>query len=141
MNKYLGIDLGMAKVGIAISDNGYFASPLKTINFQTNQMLITEINNLINEHKITDIIIGFPKNMNNTIGPKGEEAIKFSEELKKNTNININIVLWDERLTTVSALKILSTKKNKQKTQKSKKDEIAASIILQNYLDSLERTK
>lgn len=141
MKKYLGIDLGKAKVGVAISENGYFSQPLKTLIYQTDEILVEEIISIIKEYKISEVVIGFPKNMNNTIGPKGEEAISFKNLLVDElTNIkDCKIILWDERLTTVTALKILSNKKNKQKAQKQQKDEVAASLILQNYLNSLER--
>lgn len=136
-NKYLSLDLGNSKTGVAISENGIFAKPFKTLKYVSDEQLLNDVLDIVHDEKITVLVVGFPKNMNNTVGPQGLKAQNFVNSVKEKSTIEV--VLWDERLTTISALKILSNKKNKRTTQKNQKDEVAASIILQNYLDSLER--
>lgn len=136
-NKYLSLDLGNSKTGVAISENGFIAKPFKTLKYVSDEQLLNDVLDIVHNEKITVLVVGFPKNMNNTVGPQGLKAQNFVNSVKEKSSIEV--VLWDERLTTISALKILSNKKNKRTTQKKQKDEVAASIILQNYLDSLER--
>lgn len=133
--KYLGLDLGSRTLGIATSDaTGLIASTYKTIRHEEEyDRLLTEVKQLIEELKIDEVVLGFPKNMNNTIGPKGELSLEFKEKLEKLVTIPIH--LQDERLTTKSATDMLIMGNVSRKDRKKVVDSVAATIILQTFLD------
>ena len=134
--RYLGIDLGSKTIGLAISDTTLtIASTYKTIFFKNEDYnsTIEEIMNIIKEYNITKIILGLPKNMNNTLGERAEITLKYKELLEKNTDIPI--VMFDERLTSVISNNILIEADMSRKKRKKKVDSIAAQIILQDYLN------
>lgn len=133
--KYLGLDLGSRTLGISTSDSlGLIASSYKTIRHNEEyDKLITEIEQLVLELKIDAIVLGFPKNMNNTIGIKGELSLSFKEKLEK--KLDIPIYLQDERLSTKSAHDVLINGNMSRKKRKKVVDSIAATIILQSFLD------
>ena len=134
MERIMGLDLGDKTIGVAISDPLLItAQGLKTIRRESLKKDIAEIKNIIEEYNITKIVIGFPKNMNNTVGPSGEKVLDFVEELKK--RIDIKILLEDERLTTVIAEKMLISGDVSREKRKKVIDTVAASYILQTYLD------
>ena len=133
--RYLGLDLGTRTLGISISDTTRtIASTLKTIKFDGNyDSLIPELREIINEYQISKIILGFSKNMNNTIGESASLAMNFKEKL---INIlNIEVILQDERLTTKEATNYMLEADISRKKRKKKVDSLAANIILQTYLD------
>ena len=138
--KYLGLDLGSRTLGIAVSDNsGLIASSYQTIRHEEEyDRLLMEVKKLVEELKIEGIVLGFPKNMNNTIGPKGELSLSFKEKLEN--LLPIPVYLQDERLTTVSANQMLISGNVSRKARKKVVDSIAATIILQTFLDK-ERNK
>ena len=129
--KYLGLDLGTKTLGLAIS-NGKIASSLKTIRYEDIGKLILELKNIISEYNIDLLVLGLPKNMNNTIGPRALETLEFKEQLEK---LNYKVVLQDERLSTVSAHNYMLKADLSRKKRKEKVDSLAATIILQTYLD------
>lgn len=133
--RYLGLDLGSRTLGVAISDKtGLIASSLKVIrHVEEYDRLIEDVKNLVSELEVDAIVLGFPKNMNNTIGPKGELSLEFKEKLEK--TIDIPIYLQDERLSTKSALDTLIKGDVSRKNRKKVVDSLAATIILQSYLD------
>ena len=132
--RYLGLDLGSRTLGIAVSETGLIASNYKTIRHEEEyDRLLDEVKALVEELKIDTVVLGFPKNMNNTIGPKGELSLDFKEKLEK--IINIPVVLQDERLSTKSALDALIKGNVSRKDRKKVVDSVAATIILQTYLD------
>ena len=133
--RYLGLDLGSRTLGVSISDaTGFIASSLTTIRHNEEyDKLLDEVVNLVNENKIDAIVLGFPKNMNNTIGPKGELSIEFKEKLE--SILDIPIYLRDERLTTKSATDTLIQGNVRRKDRKKVVDSLAATIILQSFLD------
>ena len=134
--RYLGIDLGSKTVGLAISDTTLtIASSLKTIFFTDEDYLSTidEIKNIIKEYDIQKIILGLPKNMNNTLGERAEITTKYKRILEENTNIPV--IFFDERLTSVISNSILIEADISRKKRKKKVDSIAAQIILQDYLN------
>ena len=133
--KYLGLDLGSRTLGIATSDaTGLIASTYKTIRHNEEyDRLLLEVKQLVEELKIDEIVLGFPKNMNNTIGPKGELSLEFKEKLEKLVTIPIH--LQDERLTTKSATDMLIMGNVSRKKKKKVVDSVAATIILQTFLD------
>ena len=132
--RYLGLDLGSRTLGIAVSETGLIASNYKTIRHEEEyDRLLDDVKALVEELKIDTVVLGFPKNMNNTIGPKGELSLEFKEKLEK--IINIPVVLQDERLSTKSALDTLIKGNVSRKDRKKVVDSVAATIILQTYLD------
>ena len=133
--RYLGLDLGSKTLGIAISDlTGVIATSYKIIrhNEEYNK-LVDEILKIVKEEKISAIVLGLPKNMDNTIGYKGELSISFKEKLEK--KIQIPIYLQDERLTTKEAESILIKNDTSRKKRNKVIDSLAATIILQSFLD------
>ena len=135
MKRYLGLDLGSKTVGVAISESGIIASTLTTIRFQDDQYeeAALKVLELIKLHKIDSVVLGLPKHMNNDIGIRGKISESFKERLEKETRATI--ILWDERLSSKSARQAMIQGSERRKTQKEKKDELAAVIILQNYLN------
>lgn len=133
--KYLGLDLGSRTLGVAVSDKtGLIASNYKTIRHNEEyDRLLKEVKNLVEELEIEAIVLGFPKNMNNTIGPKGELSLEFKTKLEE--ILEIPIYLQDERLSTKSATDMLIQGNVSRKNRKKVVDSVAATIILQTYLD------
>lgn len=128
---YLGLDFGTKTLGLAIS-KGVIATTLKTIRYDDIDKLIEQLNEIILDNKIDIIVLGMPKNMNNTIGPRAIETLEFKQKLE---NLNYNVVLQDERLSTVSAHNYMIKADLSRKKRKEKVDALAATIILQTYLD------
>ena len=137
--RYLGLDLGSRTLGIAVSDGtGLIASSYKTIRHNEEyERLLQEVKAIVEELNIQAIVLGFPKNMNNTIGPKGELSLSFKEKLEKILDIPIH--LQDERLTTKSATDMLIMGNVSRKDRKKVVDSLAATIILQSYLDRRDK--
>lgn len=134
--RYLGIDLGSKTVGLAMSDTTLtIASTYKTIFFKDEDYnsTINEIKDIIKEYNITKIILGLPKNMNNTLGERAEITLKYKELLEKSTDLPV--IMFDERLTSVISNSILIEADMSRKKRKKKVDSIAAQIILQDYLN------
>ncbi len=133
--RYLGLDLGSRTLGTALSDRtGFIASSYKTIRHNEEyDKLITEVVNIVKEEQVEAIVLGFPKNMNNTIGPKGELSLEFKDKLEQ--VLDIPIYLQDERLTTKTATDTLIMGNVRRKDRKKVVDSLAATIILQSYLD------
>jgi len=132
----MGIDLGSVHTGIAFCDNNKFlAYPFCVIKEKNSKSLSQKISCIIEENKIELAILGFPKNMDGSIGPSAEYVMKFHNILSVYTTIEIK--LWDERLTTVSAIKNFRYLNKKFKKFKNKIDSSAACFLLQSYLDHL----
>ena len=134
--RYLGLDLGSKTLGIAISDiSKTIASVLKTIYFDADDYdsLIEPLRELVKEQEIEKIVLGYPKNMDNTIGPRAQIALEFKEKLEK--NLGLEVVMEDERLTSVISNQILIAADLSRKKRKKKVDGLAAQLILQSYLD------
>lgn len=134
--RYIGLDLGTRTLGISISDTTHtIASSLKTIRFSDSDYdsLIEPLKELISEYNISKIVLGLPKNMNNTMGDRCLTTIKFKEKLE---NIfDLEVILQDERLSTVEATNYMLMADVSRKKRKKKVDSLAANIILQTYLD------
>lgn len=134
--RYLGIDLGSKTVGLAMSDpTCTIASTFKTIFFKNEDYLSTidEIKKIVNEYDIKKIILGLPKNMNNTLGERALITTKYKNILED--NLDIEVILFDERLTSVISNSILIEADMSRKKRKKKVDSVAAQIILQDYLN------
>lgn len=133
--RYLGLDLGSRTLGMAVSDAlGMIASSYKIVRHNEEyDRLLEEVQATVEEKKIEAIVLGLPKNMNNTIGPKGELSFQFKEKLEN--KLNIPVYLEDERLTTRQAENMLINNDTSRKKRKKVIDSLAATIILQSYLD------
>lgn len=135
MERILGLDVGDKYIGVAISDLlGLTSQGLTTINRESNLKDYGAIESLIKEHNINKIVVGLPKNMNGTIGPQGEKVQKFAKKLEN--KFAVEIIYIDERLTTVIAENLLIEADLSRKKRKLVIDKVAASYILQTYLDS-----
>lgn len=134
--RYLGLDLGTRSLGLSISDDTKtIASTLKTIKYNENdyEFLLNELSKILNEFNISKLVLGFPKNMNNTLGYRCKETLEFKKLLEE--KFDIEVVLQDERLTTVEATNYMLQADISRKKRKKKIDALAANIILQTYLD------
>jgi len=131
----MGLDVGDKTIGIAISDLMHLtAQGIKTLKRTNMEEDLNKIGQMIQEYDVLKIVVGLPKNMNGSIGAQGEKVLKFAERLKK--RFALEIILWDERLTTVAAEKMLLHGDVSRAKRKKVIDMIAATYILQNYLDS-----
>jgi putative holliday junction resolvase len=133
----MGLDVGSKTVGIAISDElGWTAQGLKTLKIdeERNKFGFEEIGQLIKEYGITHVVIGLPKNMNGSIGPRGEASQRYAEQIEN--RFFVSTILWDERLTTMAAERVLLEADVSRKKRKKVIDKMAAVMILQGYLDS-----
>ena len=134
MERYIGLDVGDRTIGVAISDPFLLtAQSLMTIKRKSKIEDIEIINDIIKEKEVSKIIVGLPKNMNNTIGPQAKKVKTFVKALRKHTDLDIEYV--DERLTTVSATRVLIEQNVSRKKRKDVIDSVAATYILQTYLD------
>ena len=134
--RYIGLDLGTKTLGISLSDEMHLiASTYTTLRFSENdyESLIPRLKEILDKYEISKIVLGFPKNMNNTIGDRCETTLKFKDLLNK--HFSIEVVLQDERLTTVEAHNYMLEANMSRKKRKRKVDTLAANIILQTYLD------
>ena len=138
MERIMGLDFGSKTVGVAVSDGlGLTAQGVEIIRRTSENKLrqtLARIESLIGEYEVGKIVLGFPKNMNNTIGERAEKTLAFKEMLERRTGLPI--VMWDERLTTVAADRVLIEAGVRRENRKGYVDEIAAVFILQGYLDS-----
>lgn len=136
MERYLGLDVGDRTVGVAVSDMlGITAQGLSTIIRKTNKETFEIIKGYIDEYDVSKIVVGLPINMNGTIGPQGEKVQKFSEKLKD--ALEVEIIFQDERMTSISAERVLIEGGVRRENRKDYIDKIAAVFILQAFLDSL----
>ncbi len=137
--RLMGLDFGSVTVGVAVSDSlGITAQEVETITRKHPDKLrqtYARIEALVSEYNVEKIILGFPVNMNNTEGFRAIETKKVQEDLIRRTNLPV--VMWDERLTTVEADRILEECNVAKKNRKKYIDQVAAAIILQNYMDAM----
>lgn len=135
MSKIMSVDYGDKRTGLALSDmGGFLASPLLTINEISMKKVALEVINKAKENSVIKIIIGYPKNMNGSIGERAKKTEKFANLIREQSDFEV--ILWDERSTTVSAHKIFNETKTFGKKRKENSDVLAAIIILQSYLDN-----
>ena len=134
-NRVLGIDYGEARTGLAVSDEMRFlANGIGTVDERDINRLINKIADTAAEYAVCKIVLGNPVNMNGTLGPKAEKVAKLAERLRDKTGVDV--VLFDERMTTMAAHQFLNETNTKGKKRKGIVDTLSAQIILQNYLDS-----
>ncbi len=137
--RIMGLDYGSKTVGVAISDALCLtAQGIETIQRKEENKLrktLARIEELAKEYEVDRIVLGFPKNMNNTIGERAEKSLELKKTLERRTGLPV--ILWDERLTTVEAERVLMDSGVRREERKKYVDKIAAVVILQGYLDSL----
>ena len=135
----MGLDYGSKTVGVAVSDLlGLTAQPVETITRKDENKLrktCARIEELIKEYEVTKIVLGLPKHMNDEIGDRAEKSIAYGEMLKRRTGLEV--IMWDERLTTVEAEQTLIECNVRREDRKKYIDQIAAVFILQGYMDSV----
>ncbi len=137
MQRILGLDVGDKRIGMAMSDLlGYMAQPLFTLTRKSTKSAIEEINALIQKEGISKVVIGLPRNMDGSEGIQAKRTRDFSQLLLEKGKSNIEIVYWDERLTSKMAKQSLSHMKIAKAKEKMLIDAAAAVHILQSYLDS-----
>ena len=136
MAKVLGLDLGSRTCGVAISDiSCILARVYETIRFNDDdyETCANKVVEICLKEKVTDIVLGMPKHMNGDIGVRGQISLYFKANLLSKGNFNV--ILWDERLSTVSANRVMLEGNMRREYRKEHKDELAAVVILQGYLD------
>lgn len=135
MERYMGLDVGTKTVGVALSDPMFMiATAHKTIKRTNIETDLDEIVKIIVQFSVSKIIVGMPYNMNKTIGPQGQRVMSFVDLLKK--RIDNEIIYMDERMTTISANRVLIETNVRREKRKEHIDKIAATYILQSYLDA-----
>lgn len=137
--RIMGLDYGTKTVGVAISDAlGLTAQGIETITRKEENKLrrtCARIEELIGEYEVERIVLGFPKHMNNDVGERAEKSLEFKQMLERRTGLEV--IMWDERLTTVAAERTLMESGVRREDRKKYVDKIAAVFILQGYLDSI----
>ena len=140
MIRIMGLDFGSKTVGVAVSDPlGITAQGIEIVRRTSENKLrktLARIEELVTEYEVTEIVLGFPKNMNNTEGERVEKTKAFGEMLERRTGLPVHY--WDERLTTVAAEQILMESGVRRENRKAVIDKVAAGLILQGYLDCLK---
>ncbi len=135
--RWMGLDFGSKTVGVAVSDPlGLTAQPVEIVRRKSENKLrqtLARIEELIREYRVTELVLGFPKNMNNTLGERAAKSLEFKEMLERRTGLPV--VMWDERLTTVEANRAMIEGKVRREERGRYVDAIAAVLILQGYLD------
>ena len=138
--RILGLDVGQKTIGVAISDPlGWTAQGITTIRRTKKEADIEEVAKLCKDYGVETIVVGLPKNMNGTIGESGERVMALADLIKE--RVNLPIEMWDERLTTVAAHRAMLEADLSRGKRKKIVDKVAATYILQGYLDKLQITK
>ncbi len=140
MGAFLGLDLGSTRVGVAFCEQGVsIATALVTLEFKSRQYLADQLSKLIKEYGVTEIVVGLPKTMGNEIGPAAKRVLENVEWLKN--NIPVSWVMWDERLTSKEAERILLEADVSRARRREVIDQLAAQRILQTYIDARDSQK
>lgn len=136
--RWMGLDFGTKTVGVAVSDSlGITAQGVETVTRKSTKKLrqtLARIETLIHEYQVEKIVLGLPKNMNNSLGERADETVEFQHMLEKRTGLEV--VLWDERLTTMESERILMSGGVRRENRKECIDWMAAALILQSYMDA-----
>ena len=133
--RILAVDLGTVRTGLAISDlSAFIASPIGTVTERDITALADKVTEAAKEHKAEEIVVGHPRNMDGTRGESARRAEEFADMLRE--RLPLSVILWDERMTTMSAIGILNETNTRGKKRKAVVDTVAATIILQDYLDA-----
>ncbi len=134
MERYLGIDLGTRRIGVAVSDElGLTAQALPTLEGETEDEALATIRTLIDRYGVQEVVVGLPKNMNGTLGPMAERALAFAKRLQEEGRTRVT--MWDERLTSRAAERLLIEANVRRARRRRAIDQMAAVLILQGFLD------
>lgn len=137
--RIMAIDYGDARTGVAISDpTGLLAGFTTVIHSRKPEAVAAELARLVREHRVEELVMGFPRNMDGTEGPRAELYRAFAQQLQEVTRMEVH--LWDERRTTIEAHQILHASGKKMKQHKKNVDAVAATLILEGYLNKLRRS-
>lgn len=135
----LGLDVGTKTIGVAVSDAlGWTAQGIETVKINEERQMfgLDRLKEIIDSYEIDKVIVGLPKNMNGSIGERGEACQRFAKLIEE--EFNLPVILWDERLSTMAAERFLISADVSRKKRKQVIDKMAAVVILQNYLDSIK---
>ncbi|MFC2057285.1 Holliday junction resolvase RuvX [Chloroflexota bacterium] len=134
MTRSLGLDIGDKRIGVALSDpGGILASPLTIIDRRDENKALEAIIDIIKQHQVKQLVVGFPRSMNGSIGKQAEKVKTFVQSLSGQTQVPVEF--RDERLTTVWAKRLMQAARTKKTKRKARDDAVAAALILQGYLD------
>jgi len=140
VTRYLGVDLGTRRIGVAVSDElGLTAQALPTLEPSTEDDALVALRGLVEQYGITEVVVGLPKNMNGTLGPAAERAVAFARRLEEGGVAKVS--LWDERLTSRAAERLLIQSDVRRSKRKRVLDQMAAVLILQGFLDRCHSRK
>jgi putative Holliday junction resolvase len=140
MSIILGLDIGDARTGVAISDElGIAAHPLCTIQRKSRKALLAELQELVTAHKVERIVVGLPLQLDGETGTQAQKVKRFAEKLER--QVNLPIIFWDESFTTFEAAQILRGTKKRRKKRKQVIDQVAAVLILEGYLEELRNSR
>ena len=140
MSIILGLDIGDARTGVAISDElGIAAHPLCTIQRKSRKAVLAEIQKLVTAHKVEQIVVGLPLQLDGETGTQAKKVKRFAEKLAQ--QVNLPIAFWDESFTTFEAAQILRGAKKRRKKRKQVIDQVAAVLILEGYLEELRGSR
>ncbi|HSG05030.1 MAG TPA: Holliday junction resolvase RuvX, partial [Nitrospiria bacterium] len=135
--RILALDVGDRRIGIAVSDElQWTAHGLRTLERKGPKQEVRELREIVAEYGVTRLVVGLPRNMDGSEGPRAREAIEFAEKLK--TRLKVEVVTWDERLTTRAAERVMIEADVSRSKRRKKLDQVSAVIILQGYLDSIQ---
>ncbi|GED32332.1 Holliday junction resolvase RuvX [Brevibacillus centrosporus] len=138
MTRLMGLDVGDKTIGVAVSDElGWTAQGVETIKRQSKEKDFARLQELIAQYQVGAIVVGLPKNMNGTIGPRAEMCQSFGKLLQEKTSLPVH--MWDERLTTMAAERMLISADVSRQKRKTVIDKMAATLILQGYMDAKSR--
>lgn len=133
--KILGLDYGEARIGVAVSDAlGILATPLETISEKERRVQLEKVAQVARDNRVEKLVVGYPKHMDGTVGHRAQYTEEFAKDLS--ALLEIPYIMWDERLSSTEAHRILESGGVSGKKRKTKVDKIAAVIILQGYLDA-----
>ena len=140
MSIILGLDIGDARTGVAISDElGIAAHPLCTIQRRSRKAVLAEIQKLVAAHNVEQIVVGLPLQLDGETGIQAKKVKQFAEKLEQ--QVNLPIAFWDESFTTIEAAQILRGTKKRRKKRKQVIDQVAAVLILEGYLEELRNSR
>lgn len=133
--RILALDPGTKRIGVALSDElGWFAQPLETYERRTIERDVAHVQQLVDEHRVREVVMGLPLRMDGGLGPQADAVRQFVETLER--TLTVPVVVWDERLTTKSAERMLIEADVSRKKRKGAVDRVAAALLLQSYLES-----
>lgn len=135
VGRSMALDVGERRIGVAVSDPlGILARSLTVVKRRDDESSIAEIKSLIAEHDVSRLVVGFPRSLSGDVGPQAQAVEAFAEQLAD--AIDVPLELWDERLSTVTAARLLREQGQSAREQKKSIDAVAAAVILQDYLDA-----